>query len=169
MCVPRLFHCFLFTSLKECFLHVQMPAFNNPICLRIICWDLYMSYPIYLCEIFHSHYKSCTIISDNFRNSSPTTQNLFMNKLPDCFASLWLHYMPLRPPYQSVSSMQYVMISSWPWHIFYVNVYFSKEGKDVRNDQRDYCLLYAIQLILVAGLYEPLNVRIYLWLLEMLD
>ena len=169
MCIPRPFCCFPFASLKKCFLHVQMPAFDNSICLRIIHWDLYVSYLIYLCEIFRSHYKSCTIISDNFQNSSLTTQNLFMNELPNCFTSLWLHYTPLKPPYQSASSVQYVMILFWLWHMFCVNVYFSKEGRDMRNNQQNYCLLHTTQLILVVGSYEPLNVGIHLWPPEMLN
>ena len=128
-----------------------------------------MSYPICFHEIFCSSYKGSTIISDDFRNSSPMTQNLFMNKLPNCFPSLRLHHTPLRPSRQGALSMQYVMISSRPWHMFCVNVHFSKEGRDVRNDWQNYCFLHATQLTLVAGPYEPLNVRVHPRPPEMLD
>ena len=39
----------------------------------------------------------------------------------------------------------------------------------MRNNQWDYCLLHTTQLTLVAGLYEPLNVRIHPWPPEMLN
>ena len=162
MCVPRLFRCFPFACLKECFLHVQMPAFDNLICLRVVHWDTDVAYSVYLHEVFRSSYKGSTIISDDFWNSSPTTQNLFINKLPNCFPSLRLHHTPLRPPRQGVSSMQYVMISSRLWHMFCVNMHFSEESRNIKNNWWDYYLLYAIQLTLVVGLYKPLNIRIYL-------
>ena len=53
--------------------------------------------------------------------------------------------------------------------MFRVNVYFSEKGRDVRNDWWDYCLLHTMQLTLVAGPNEPLNVRIHSWPLETLD
>ena len=53
--------------------------------------------------------------------------------------------------------------------MFCINVYFSEKGRDIKNNWQDYCLLHTTQLILIAGLYEPLNVRIHPWPPETLN
>ena len=146
-----------FTGFHDCFPNVEMLGLHDSIGLRIVARDPDMVDVVSLTEPVRSSDIGRGVIGNNFRHTSPPTEDT-ENKHPNDFSRFRGRSLPFGPRDQSTSGMKYISITSDFRHEEGVHVGSSKQGGNGRNDWRDMKVLHLTNLALMTRLGVPLDV-----------
>jgi hypothetical protein len=127
-CDWRPFQNALFTGPDNRFLDCAMLLFNNAICPGVISWDTDVADTKVSFKPVKGSYKGCTVVSNNFLNSSLSAQDFLEEECTKGAFCFCIEGMPFRPCSKQTMGLNDILI---PYYMLYkhcVHICLSKKG-----------------------------------------
>jgi len=137
--------------------------FYHSIWLWVISWYSNVTNVIALCNPVQSSNKWSSIVHDNLLKSTPVVQNFVKYELFYCPTSLTSQSLSFWPPSQQIPCLYNIFMPLERWHVYCVDICFSKKWSWNLNHWREYDIFSELDLALMVGRNKPLYITVNSW------
>jgi hypothetical protein len=147
-----------FAGLHDSFANVKVLRLHDTVGARVVARDANVMDAVAGTKNFQSSDVRGSVVSNQLFKTTPATENILEDEVGDNFARIGRSSASLGIGGQSIASVMDVAVGTKLRHEEGIDVGFSEEGGDERNDRRDVEVLHLAQLTLVTRLTVPTDV-----------